>query len=101
MEPLGKLNAHFPTVTEHINKRNKKVRNPIPVRPTNTPSRPILFPFLFPPFWLPNRRQSPSNVYFRPLLTRVRAPGAYRRFILVARLRLRPQQAKQNARQTG
>jgi len=25
MEPLGKLNAHFPTVTEHINKRNKKL----------------------------------------------------------------------------
>ena len=28
MEPVGKLNAHFPTVTEHINKRNKKVSKP-------------------------------------------------------------------------
>jgi len=35
MEPIGKLVAHFPTVTEHINKRNKKVRNHIQV----------LFPF--------------------------------------------------------
>jgi len=25
MEPIGKLNVHFPTVTEHINKRNKKL----------------------------------------------------------------------------
>jgi len=41
MEPLGKLNAHFPTVTEHINKRNKKVRNRIPARPTDTPPRLI------------------------------------------------------------
>ena len=26
MEPLGKMNAYFPIVNEHINKRNKKVR---------------------------------------------------------------------------
>lgn len=25
MEPLGKMNAYFPVVNEHINKRNKKV----------------------------------------------------------------------------
>jgi len=36
MEPLGKLGAHFPTVTEHINKRNKKVKDRIPARPTYT-----------------------------------------------------------------
>ena len=28
MEPLGKMNAIFPVVNEHINKRNHKVRNP-------------------------------------------------------------------------
>ena len=26
MEPLGKMNAYFPIVNEHISKRNKKVR---------------------------------------------------------------------------
>ena len=25
MEPLGKMNAYFPVVNEHISKRNKKV----------------------------------------------------------------------------
>ena len=27
MEPLGKMNAIFPVVNEHISKRNKKVRS--------------------------------------------------------------------------
>jgi hypothetical protein len=26
MEPLGKMNAYFPVINEHISKRNKKVR---------------------------------------------------------------------------
>ena len=55
MEPLGKLNAHFPTVTEHINKRTKKVRNRIPTQPTETPPRLIIFFFLFPARF-PNRQ---------------------------------------------
>ena len=25
MEPLGKMNAYFPVINEHISKRNKKV----------------------------------------------------------------------------
>jgi hypothetical protein len=28
MEPLGKMNAYFPVVNEHITKRNKKVMLP-------------------------------------------------------------------------
>ena len=34
MEPLGKMNAYFPIVNEHIAKRNKKVR---PFRPLASP----------------------------------------------------------------
>ena len=31
MEPLGKMNAYFPVVNEHITKRNKKVTGSTPV----------------------------------------------------------------------
>ena len=41
MEPLGKMNAYFPVVNEHIAKRNKKVRV-IHVLFNHTPLNPCL-----------------------------------------------------------
>lgn len=48
MEPLGKINAYFPVVNEHITKRNKKVkRSLLSYFPSDQTKQRLLPPFCF------------------------------------------------------
>ena len=43
LDPLGKMNAYFPTINEHISKRNKKVSRALSVPVIGNPSRSLTF----------------------------------------------------------